>query len=258
MLALNLELAFYFSDKKYFMTILFISDLHLSSLRPDITACFLKFMQTEAIHAEKLYVLGDLFEFWIGDDDNSPFNVMIKDAFKVLTQKGVDCYFIQGNRDFLLNHRFCKETGVNLLPEHCVIDIDGEKVLIMHGDTLCIDDIKYQAFRAKVNQPWLQWVFNRIPLFIRQRIVKKVQNKIKAQKQRKELTIMDVTQHEVERLMQQEGVQRLIHGHTHRPDIHEFIYQGKIMRRIVLGDWYEQGSILEYKNNIYTLHNMKF
>ncbi len=240
------------------MTILFISDLHLSPLRPEITDCFLDFMSNEAIHAKKLYVLGDLFEFWIGDDDNSPFNIVIKDAFKALTQQGIECYFIQGNRDFLLNKRFCKETGVQLLADHTVIDMDGEKVLIMHGDTLCIDDIKYQEFRAKVHQPWLQWVFNRIPLFIRQRIVKNVQDKIKEKKQHKELTIMDVTQSEVERIMSEEGVKRLIHGHTHRPDTHVFTCNNQEMTRIVLGDWYTQGSILEYKNNIYTLHEKSF
>lgn len=240
------------------MTILFISDLHLSPLRPDITDCFIDFMKNEAIHADKLYVLGDLFEFWIGDDDNSPFNVLIKEAFKTLTQQGVECYFIQGNRDFLLNKRFCKETGVQLLADHTVIELDGEKVLIMHGDTLCIDDIKYQEFRAKVHQPWLQWVFNRIPLFIRQRIVKNVQDKIKAKKQHKTLTIMDVTQSEVERVMLEEGVERLIHGHTHRPNVHTFNHKTKEMTRIVLGDWYTQGSILEYKNNKYTLHNKSF
>ncbi|MCP3698996.1 MAG: UDP-2,3-diacylglucosamine diphosphatase [Aliivibrio sp.] len=240
------------------MTILFISDLHLSPLRPDITDCFLDFMNTEAIHAEKLYVLGDLFEFWIGDDDNSPFNVVIKEAFKSLTQHGVKCYFIQGNRDFLLNKRFCKETGVQLLEDHTVIDINNEKVLIMHGDTLCIDDIKYQEFRAKVHQPWLQWVFNRIPLFIRQRIVKNVQDKIKEKKQHKKLTIMDVTQSEVERVMREAGVKRLIHGHTHRPNVHTFNHNSEEMTRIVLGDWYTQGSILEFENNKYTLQNKSF
>lgn len=240
------------------MTTLFISDLHLSPLRPDITDCFLDFMTTEAVHAEKLYVLGDLFEFWIGDDDDSPFNILIKDAFKALTQQGVECYFTQGNRDFLLNKRFCKETGVQLLDDHTVINIDGESVLVMHGDTLCIDDIKYQEFRAKVHQPWLQWVFNRIPLFIRQRIVKNVQDKIKAKKQHKTLTIMDVTQSEVEKVMSEKGVKRLIHGHTHRPDVHSFINNDEKMIRIVLGDWYKQGSILEYKNNKYTLHNKSF
>ncbi|MDD9196767.1 UDP-2,3-diacylglucosamine diphosphatase [Aliivibrio sp. S3MY1] len=240
------------------MTILFISDLHLSPLRPDITDCFIDFMKNEAIHADKLYVLGDLFEFWIGDDDNSPFNIVIKNAFKTLTQQGVECYFIQGNRDFLLNKRFCKETGVQLLADHSVIDIDGEKVLIMHGDTLCIDDIKYQEFRAKVHKPWLQWIFNRIPLFIRQRIVKNVQDKIKAKKQHKTLTIMDVTQSEVERVMLEEGVERLIHGHTHRPNVHTFNHNTQKMTRIVLGDWYTQGSVLEYKNNKYTLYNKSF
>ncbi|OEF17005.1 UDP-2,3-diacylglucosamine diphosphatase [Aliivibrio logei] len=240
------------------MTILFISDLHLCPTRPEITTCFLDFMENEAVHAKELYVLGDLFEFWIGDDDNSSFSSLIKNAFTTLTNQGVHCFFIQGNRDFLLNKRFCKETGITLLADHTVIDVDGKKVLIMHGDTLCIDDVKYQEFRAKVHQPWLQWVFNRIPLFIRQRIVKNVQDKIKEKKQHKTLSIMDVTQSEVEKVMHEEGVNLLIHGHTHRPDTHFFTVNDNQMTRIVLGDWYTQGSILTYKDNTFTLLNKSF
>lgn len=133
------------------MTTLFISDLHLSPQLPKTTDCFVKFMREEAIHADALYVLGDLFEFWIGDDDPSPFAAQIKQEFLTLTQRGVDTYFIQGNRDFLLGKRFCKATGITLLDEHTVIDLYGKKAVILHGDTLCTDDVRYQKFRAKVH-----------------------------------------------------------------------------------------------------------
>lgn len=201
-------------------------------------------MREEAVHAEALYVLGDLFEFWIGDDDPSDFAQAIKAEFKSLTESGVACYFIQGNRDFLLNKRFCRETGITLLDEHCVIDLYGRKTVILHGDTLCIDDHKYQAFRAKVHMPWLQWIFNRLPLFTRRHIVNKIQGDIRDVKAQKSLDIMDVTQSEVETLMKQHGTDLMIHGHTHRPNIHHFEINNKPVTRIVLGDWYQQGSVL--------------
>ncbi len=226
------------------MTTLFIADLHLSPLRPDITACFLRFMQREAPQAEKLYVLGDLFEFWIGDDDNSPFNTSIKNAFKALTQQGVECFFIQGNRDFLLGKRFCAETGMTLLPDTAVIDLYGTPTLILHGDTLCTRDEKYQEFRKTVHQKWLQTLFHWIPLFIRRKIVSNVQAKIKKQKHRKHMDIMDVTPDEVVHELEKNNVIHMIHGHTHRPDIHQHKTANGMATRIVLGDWYEQGSIL--------------
>lgn len=226
------------------MTTLFIADLHLSPLRPDITACFLRFMQEEAPTAEKLYVLGDLFEFWIGDDDNSPFNETIKNAFKSLTSNGVACYFIQGNRDFLLGQRFCQETGMVLLPETTVIDLYGTSTVILHGDTLCTKDEKYQEFRKTVHQKWLQRLFHCIPLFIRKKIVSHVQNKIKQQKYSKQMEIMDVTPEEVVNVFESNHVTHMIHGHTHRPNTHHHHTNQGIATRIVLGDWYTQGSIL--------------
>ncbi|WP_375753508.1 UDP-2,3-diacylglucosamine diphosphatase [Vibrio sp. HN007] len=222
------------------MTTLFISDLHLTPSQPDITHCFMAFMENEAIHADALYVLGDLFEFWVGDDDNNPFNQKIKQAFKSLTSKGVPCYFIQGNRDFLVGKRFGKETGMTILDEVSVIDLYGEKTLILHGDTLCIDDHKYLAYREKVHQPWLQWVYNRLPLFVKKKIVSKVQSDIGEEKKEKSLEIMDVNQAEVERILALHSSNMMIHGHTHRPAVHNFANK----TRIVLGDWYKQGSVL--------------
>ncbi len=236
------------------MTTLFISDLHLTPSAPEITACFIRFMREEAIHADALYVLGDLFEFWIGDDDNSPFASEIKREFKTLTQAGVPCYFTQGNRDFLVGKRFAKQTGVTLLGDETVIDLYGQKAVILHGDTLCTDDVQYLAFREKVHRPWLQWLFNRIPFTFKKKIVAKIQTDISENKSMKSMDIMDVTQAEVEAVMNKYQVDLMIHGHTHRPNIHVFDSR----KRIVLGDWYEQGSVLVCTANQLDLQTRPF
>ncbi len=215
-------------------------------------------MRTEAKNAEALYVLGDLFEFWVGDDDNTPFAQQIRAEFKTLTDSGVPVFFIQGNRDFLLGERFCKQTGVTLLDDVCTIDLYGTKAVIMHGDTLCTDDVNYQKFRKTVHQPWLQWVFNHIPWFIKKKIVAKVQSEIRDDKKSKSLDIMDVNQNEVVQVMEQHGVNLLIHGHTHRPDTHIFSVNGESKTRIVLGDWYTQGSVLCVSNNNFDLQSRAF
>ncbi len=215
-------------------------------------------MREEAINADALYVLGDLFEFWIGDDDNSDFAKSIKQEFQQLTAKGVPCYFTQGNRDFLVGQRFAKQTGMTLLGDSTVVDLYGKKAILMHGDTLCIDDVKYLEYRAKVHQPWLQWVFNRIPMFIKKKIVSRVQSDIKSEKQTKSLDIMDVNQEEVERVMQEAGVDLMIHGHTHRPNIHHFHIEDTACTRIVLGDWYTQGSVLTFDVEKFDLQSRPF
>lgn len=240
------------------MTTLFISDLHLTPQAPEITECFTHFMQTQAIKADALYVLGDLFEFWVGDDDKSPFARQIRDEFKRLTDTGVPVFFTQGNRDFLVGKRFAKQTGVTLLGDETVIDLYGRNAVVLHGDTLCTQDTKYLEFRAKVHQPWLQWVFNRIPMFIKQKIVAKVQSDIRDDKSTKSLEIMDVTPSEVEKVMQQHHVDLMIHGHTHRPNIHSLETEDGNKTRIVLGDWYTQGSILVYDKNGYELQVLTF
>lgn len=240
------------------MNTLFISDLHLTPLRPDITACFYTFMQEEAIHADALYVLGDLFEFWIGDDDNSEFASDIRAAFRQLVDSGVPCYFTQGNRDFLIGKRFAKQTGITLLDEVSVIDLYGQKAVLLHGDTLCTEDVKYLAFREKVHRPWLQWVFNRIPLFIKKKIIAKIQSGIKDDKQTKSLDIMDVTSSEVENVLELHNADLMIHGHTHRPNIHTLSTHTGTKTRIVLGDWYTQGSVLTFNSQGFELQNRPF
>jgi UDP-2,3-diacylglucosamine hydrolase len=203
-------------------------------------------------------VLGDLFEFWIGDDDNSDFATSIRQTFIELVKTGVPCYFTQGNRDFLVGKKFAKQTGIKLLDEVSIIDIYGQKAVVLHGDTLCTEDVKYLAFREKVHQPWLQWVFNRIPLFIKKKIVSKVQSDIKDDKQTKSLDIMDVTQQEVVNVMKKANVDLMIHGHTHRPDIHTFTTNNRNKTRIVLGDWYTQGSVLVFTPQNFELQNRQF
>ena len=240
------------------MTTLFISDLHLTPAAPEITDCFIHFMRTEAVHADALYVLGDLFEFWIGDDDTGDFAQQIKQEFKQLTTQGVPCYFIQGNRDFLLGKRFARDTGITLLDEEQVIDLYGRKAVILHGDTLCIDDVSYQNYRKKVHQPWLQWIFNRLPFALKQKIVSKIQGDIRDHKQHKSMQIMDVTQSEVEQVMVRHDVDLMIHGHTHRPDIHHFSTSDGEKTRIVLGDWYTQGSVLVCQHGEMTLQSRPF
>lgn len=226
------------------MTVLFISDLHLSPSHPEITHCFLRFLKEDALNASALYVLGDLFEAWIGDDDDTPLHSDVANAFRALTDSGVPVYFIHGNRDFLIGKRFANAAGITLLPEQQVIDLFGEPTLIMHGDTLCIQDEAYQNYRKKVHNPLIQWLFFRLPLSLRRRVGEKLRAGSAKSNQAKSQDIMDVDQDEVIRVMQTQQVSRLIHGHTHRPDIHSLRVNGKPAQRIVLGDWYSQGSVL--------------
>ena len=167
-------------------------------------------------------------------------------------------YFIHGNRDFLIGKRFSQQTGVELLAEETAIDLYGKKAVLLHGDTLCTQDVKYLEFRAKVHQPWLQWLFNRIPMFIKKKIVGKVQSDISSVKQQKSLAIMDVTQSEVEKVMAKHSATIMIHGHTHRPKIHTFKLDQTLYTRIVLGDWYSQGSVLIYTENGFELQQRPF
>ena len=225
-------------------TTLFISDLHLSLERPDITDAFLQFMQQEAPHADALYVLGDLFEFSIGDDEPSTLYEQVATAFRTCTELGVPVYFIHGNRDFMVGRQFAKQGAVQLLAEHTVIDLYGERTLIMHGDTLCIDDASYQRYRRVTRWRWLQWLFLRLPLSFRMKIADGIRSSSADSKEHKVMQVMDVNQQEVERQMRHYQVRTLIHGHTHRPALHDFVLDDTSARRWVLGDWYTQGSVL--------------
>jgi UDP-2,3-diacylglucosamine hydrolase len=223
----------------------FIADLHLAQNRPDITACFLSFLKNEAINAEALYILGDLFEYWIGDDDSSDFIIEISSALKTLSNKNIPIYYIHGNRDFLLGKRYAKMSGMILLPEVTVIDLYGEPVVIMHGDTLCTQDVDYQAFRRKSRSWWWQAIVKSLPLFVRRKMAENYRAQSAEATAIKSQDIMDVTESEVVDCLENYQSQTMIHGHTHRPFTHNLKANNSPAQRIVLGDWYEQGAWLK-------------
>ncbi|CNI57545.1 UDP-2,3-diacylglucosamine diphosphatase [Yersinia enterocolitica] len=227
------------------MSTLFIADLHLSVQEPAITAGFLHFIQREAIHADALYILGDLFESWIGDDDPEPLYQQIAAALKLLQQHGVPCYFIHGNRDFLLGKRFASESGMTLLPEEKVVDLYGRKIVILHGDTLCTDDADYQHFRRRVHNPVIQKLFLWLPPRLRLRIAAYMRNQSQQNNSGKSQLIMDVNSHAVVETFERNNVSWMIHGHTHRPAVHTVELASTTAHRVVLGAWHVEGSMVK-------------
>lgn len=226
-----------------------LSDMHVTDQRPDITAALLEFLTGPAMDADAVYLLGDVFDYWVGDDYRTDTIDAVKSALAKLTQHGVATYFIAGNRDFLIGRRFSKQTGVKLLPEHSVVDLYGKRALIMHGDTLCTLDIDYQKFRKKSRSWWWPMIMLRLPLRVRTRIAENYRRKSKTAKSAKSMTIMDVTPEEVAKQMSQHQVQLLIHGHTHRQAIHHLTINDQPAQRIVLGDWFKHGSVLACNAN---------
>jgi UDP-2,3-diacylglucosamine hydrolase len=223
---------------------LFISDLHLEENRPDITRQFLQLLHNCDSSVDALYILGDLFEAWIGDDDDTPFHREIIHALNAATQKGLPIYFMYGNRDFLIGKKFLRETGCKLLADEEKISLYGTPVLLMHGDTLCTQDIPYLKARKKGRNRFLQFLFLALPLKTRKNFANKMRAKSAQHTQSAPAEIMDVTQNEVERIMQKHGVNILIHGHTHRPAFHPFSMHGSTATRIVLAAWHDRGSML--------------
>ena len=235
------------------MTTLFISDLHLDDRRPETTALLKSFLQQEATHADALYILGDLFEFWLGDDVPSKCSVEVATSLALLADKGVPCYFMHGNRDFLLREDYAASAGLTLLSEEYVLDLYGEQVLLMHGDSLCTDDIGYQQFRSLVRNPaWQQDFLDKTPQE-RLQIALQARDASAEHKGNVGTDIMDVNLNEVIAAFERHGVRRLIHGHTHRPATHSLNINSQAAQRIVLGDWYTQGSVLRVQENQYVL-----
>jgi UDP-2,3-diacylglucosamine hydrolase len=229
------------------VTTLFISDLHLARERPRSTKLFIDFIESQAVHAEALYILGDLFEYWIGDDAAARIgHCDIIDSLRRLQGAGIPTHFMPGNRDFLVGEQFALETGCRLLPDPSAVELYGERVLLMHGDSLCTDDIAHQQFRALVDQPSWRKEFLARPIEERVRLATDARTQSEINKSFLTMEFMDVNQNAVESMMSDFGVRILIHGHTHRPAIHEFRLDGTPVRRIVLGDWYEQSSVLQY------------
>jgi UDP-2,3-diacylglucosamine hydrolase len=228
------------------MTTLFISDLHLDDARQQITDLFVRFLESEARDADALYILGDLFESWIGDDDEAPLATRVAGALRELRDSGVPIYFMHGNRDFLLGANYAKQCGMTLLDDPTLVELGGERTLLMHGDTLCTDDTEYQQFRTLVRNPAWQAQFLAKPLAERRAFAAQARGESRKQTAMKAAEIMDVNQDAVESAMRTHGVRRLIHGHTHRPATHRFDLDGTSAERIVLGDWYEQSSVLTW------------
>jgi len=223
------------------MSTLFISDLHLAPERPKVTQAFFDFLDQRAIQADALYILGDLFEVWIGDDDPAELANQVSSKLREISDAGVQIYFVHGNRDFLVGEKFAKRSGCTLLPEHCAIDLYGKNVLLLHGDTLCLDDKAYRKFRRKVRSPIGLWLMRHLPLKKRQQIARDWRAKSQMANSNKADNIMDVSTSEVERLLVEFDTNIMIHGHTHRPARHQHT-NGE---RLVLGDWHDHGWVIE-------------
>ena len=225
--------------------ILLISDLHLEEERPDITRALLHFLATRARQAEALYILGDFFEVWIGDDAMTPFQQSIANALRALSERGTRIYLMHGNRDFMLGKGFCRAAGCTLLGDPSVVEFGGERVLLMHGDSLCTRDEGYMRLRRLLRNPLSLFILRNLPLSTRRKLARKLRSESRAQTRMKASDIIDVTPELIPRLLAEHGVRTLIHGHTHRPATHELEVDGHPARRIVLGDWDQQGWALQ-------------
>lgn len=226
------------------MSLLFVSDLHLDAARPATIRAFLELLEGPARRAEALYILGDLFEAWVGDDDPGEPGASVCAALKALSGSGVPVFLMRGNRDFLYGQHMAERCGATLLPDPCVVSLYGVPTLLMHGDLLCTDDTAYQAFRLQVRDPAWQQQFLAQPLPARQAFAAQARAASREHQQGASESIMDVTPAAVAETMARFGVSRLIHGHTHRPGMHSLLVDERPALRVVLGDWYDQGSML--------------
>ncbi len=228
------------------MTTLFISDLHLEGGRPDIGKQFFSFLEGEARDAAALYILGDLFEYWVGDDDPDPHYAECKVAMRALVDAGVPLFFMHGNRDFMIGDEFASEIGATILPDPTPVDLYGTSVLLSHGDAYCTDDVEYQQVRAMTRNPDWQAMMRAKPLEERIAIAKHAREQSMERGQSIDMDIMDVNDDAIRTAITESGVDVLLHGHTHRPNVHNVDLEDRVARRIVLGDWYEQGSVVRW------------
>jgi UDP-2,3-diacylglucosamine hydrolase len=238
------------------VTTLFISDLHIDAARPAINAQFLDFLRSEAKDAAALYILGDLFESWIGDDAPDAAQASSIAGLRELTDGGVPCFVMHGNRDFLLSSQFCNASGAKLLPDPLVVTLYGEPVLVMHGDALCTDDRAYQRLRATVRDADWQRRFLTLSIEARRALAGAARAGSQAHTAAMEYAITDVNADSVAMALRAAGTSTLLHGHTHRPAIHALEVDGRPRTRIVLGDWYDQGSLLRWDENGPTLESL--
>ncbi len=231
------------------MATLLISDLHLQEERPDITRAFLHFLATRARQADALYILGDFFEAWVGDDGMSAYQQSIARALRELTDSGTRLYLMHGNRDFLIGKQFCRETGAELLNDPSLVTLEGQRVLLMHGDSLCTQDLAYMKLRRWLRHPLTLFILRHLPLSTRFKLARKLRSESKAQTRMKAAEIIDVTPELIPQVLAQHGVTTLIHGHTHRPATHDLRVNDQPARRIVLGDWDACGWALQIDEN---------
>jgi UDP-2,3-diacylglucosamine hydrolase len=235
---------------------LFVSDVHLDAAAPEAQRQFLDFLRDQAPGAHALYILGDLFETWVGDDDMEGERSAVLAALRELTASGTACFLLHGNRDFLIGQGFCEQTGCQLLPDPVIAELDGERVLLTHGDALCTDDHAYQELRTIVREPAWQRRFLSLPLSDRRLLADEARAGSRAHTARTIPKIMDVNAAAVTAAFEAARVRRIIHGHTHRPAVHDALLDGQPVQRIVLGAWYEQGSYLVYQGGAYELRSL--
>ncbi len=228
---------------------LFVSDVHLNPLQADLNQRFFTFLQQQAIHAEALYILGDCFDLWVGANAQDELQQKFASAIQTLTKSGVPVYFMHGNHDFLLGSGYAKRANMTLLPDPSVIELYGQRWLLCHGDSLCTLDHKHQRLRYVTRNPLVQKLFLCLPYQQRKKFGNYLQKKSRAGLNKMTPEIMDVTQSAVEKIMQKYQVINLIHGHTHRPNIHYFTDNQQSCRRIVLGAWHQQNSLLSIDTN---------
>ena len=237
------------------MSVRFISDLHLCAERPAMTALLRAYLERRLAPGDTLYILGDLFEAWLGDDAVLPDQRPVLEALHATAERGVTLFFMHGNRDFLAGAGFAADSGCRLLDDPAVIELGGERVLLLHGDTLCTDDVDYQAYRAQVRRPEFRAHVLSLSLAQRIALAEHYRGESRRLSRDKPPEIMDVNQGAVETAMRAHGVHRLLHGHTHRQAVHDFLLDGAPAQRIVLGDWYRDGCELEYADGHYSLRN---
>lgn len=224
----------------------FIADLHLTENRPDITAAFFDFLDNKIINddVDALYILGDFFEVWVGDDYQTDLSKSVAARLSLVSKSGTEVFFIHGNRDFIMREGYAKSASMTLLPEQVVIDLYGTPTVILHGDEMCTQDVEYQKFRKKSRGWWWPKLMLAMPLWYRKKIARNAREKSKQSQAGKALEILDVTEDAVLAMFEKHQVANMIHGHTHRPNVHHYRVNNKTLTRTVLGDWYEQGSYL--------------